>query len=249
MFAMRNKKEDYITGRPIKTEWGTVRFLKIYEYLDHSDAITLITLNNLHIYYRYKQLFKNEKDPNVLSAVEELKELSLYEIVMGLDVFYHAYEEIYRLILDHEDNDVDDSLASIFSDEKSFMDFRQLFMDMNMLKEEAVSPNPEIQKAIERSIRVKMKTKEKQTISDILSSIVVGTGIDYETINNWTVLQVYATYYRLDQFKSYDATTLFATVAEDVSIEHWGKHIDLYKTDSHAIEKDKFVQQFQGMVK
>ncbi|MFS0643676.1 hypothetical protein [Siminovitchia sp. 179-K 8D1 HS] len=245
---MRNDKEHYIFGKPVDTSVGKVRFLKYHEYIDHQEKMGLMSMNVLHIYYAYKNQFKREKDKEILESIEMVKEQSLYNLVLSNEDFFEAYVTIFEIVLSENKTDINSILKQIFQDEELFMSMRSLVLEMNMTIEEEVSPNPEIQKAIERSRRVKQKESPKQSISDMASSIFIATGKDYDEISNMTVLQFYASYFRLNQFKSYDTTSLFATVAEKVSIEAWNKHINLFERESDTIDKDKFIKQFKGMV-
>src|SRR5690606_7116237 len=104
-------------------------------------------------------------------------------------------------------------------------------------------------KYIEKSQRQKQKDGEKQTFSDIISSVVVGSPHSYEEVANMTVLQLYSTFYRISQFQNYKTSTLFATVAEKVQIESWNKHIDLFEKTSSGISASEFNKTYGGMFK
>lgn len=235
-------KEFYIFGVPVKTDLCEVRFLKYHEYIQNLSELSMMSLNVLHIYYQYKKMDVT-KDKEFDEQLEELKKESLYNIVLSQPSFLQAYFKVFSLVIDN-----DYAIEQIFDNEELFMKYRQLVMDMNMLSEEQTSPNPEIQKSLERSRRVKQQSAEKQTFSDIVSSIVVGASITYKEVVDMTVLQIYATYYRLNATFAYSTTTLFATVSNSVSIESWNKHIDLWQKESHTIDKEEFKKKFGGML-
>jgi hypothetical protein len=240
-------RELFIFGEPIETELGVVRFLTYKQYLMNIQELSMISLNVLHIYYQYRKLFEG-KDDQAMIALEELKKESLFNIVNANGNFKDAYKKIFALVLDKNDiKDVALAIKRIFEDEKLFMWIRELVMNTNFLTEDEVSPNPEIQKGIERSKRVKQIDAEKQTVSDIISSIVVGASIPYRDVVEMTVLQIYAAYYRLGALYSYNTSTLFATVSSDVSIASWNKHINLFERESTAIERKEFDKQFGDM--
>src|SRR5690606_15562031 len=127
------------------------------------------------IYYQYKKA--SDGDKVFEEALEELKHESLYKIVLSQDSFRNAYEKIYDLVIGDEK-----AIKAIFDDEELFMQYRQLVMDMQILTEDEISPNEEIQKAIERSRRVKQQKAEKQSFGDIVSSIVAGTSNSFSDV-------------------------------------------------------------------
>src|SRR5690606_3978759 len=160
----------------------------------------------LHLYYQYKKA-NIDKNPEVDKILGELKNDSLYNIVKDNSTFANAYFTIFKLAID--DIEV---IEKIFDDEKLFMSYRQLILDMQMMVEEQVSPNEEIQKSLERSRRVKQQEAEKTAFSDIVSAVVAGTSNSFKDVTEMTVLQVYAVYYRMSAIFEYSTTTLFATV-------------------------------------
>lgn len=229
-----DNKEFYIFGLPVKTDFCEVRFLKYHEYIENLSELSTMTLNVLHIYYQYKKM-NIEKDKEFDEMLEILKKDSLFNIVKSQSQFSNAYYKIFKLVIEE-----DDVIEAIMDNEEAFMEYRQLVMEMNMLSESEVSPNPKIQSYIEKSQMVKQRDSEKQTFSDIVSSVVVGAGVPFDKIVDMTVLQVYSVYYRIGAMKSYDASTLFATVSDKVKIESWGKSIDLFATQKSGMSVKEF---------
>jgi len=64
-----------------------------------------------------------------------------------------------------------------------------------------------------------------------------------------TVLQIYSTYYRIGAMKSYDTTTLFATVSGDVQIDQWNRNIDLFEKQTAGMKASEFNKNFGGLFK
>lgn len=253
---MTYDKDEFIFGLPIETEFGKVRFLTYLEYLRNLEALSYMNQNVLHIYYQYKSYYdkvfmpQEEKDL-ILNSLEELKTKKLFELVVDNDNYRESYEIIFKLAFS-ENNFTEENykvlFEHLFSDEESFMRIRKLVLEMQVMTEIEVSPNPEIQKGIERSRRVKQANqKQGTTYSDIVSSIVVGTGIHPKEIADMSVLLVYSIYYRIGQFQNYNTSTLFATVAEKVQIDSWNKHIDLFEEESNVIDKKDFENKFGSM--
>lgn len=237
----------YIFGKPIKTKFGRIRFLTYVEYIENLGDLSVMSLNSLHYFYQYKKYFeqtkRNQKDQQeVDELLESIKKEKLYNLVISNEQNLESYMRILSLVLEDKDN-----LQNIFESEESFLYIRNLILDMQMIQEEEVSENPEIQEFIDASKEQKSLGSEKQTLSDIVSSIVVGAGISYKEIAEMTVLQVYSTYYRIAQFRSHDTTTLFATVSNDVSIEAWNKSIDLFKTEKAGMKMSDFKKNYGNL--
>ena len=237
-------KNLFIFGEDVETKFGTIRFLTYREYLTNMPELSLITQNSLHIYYYYKKLIPSDNN-EMLNSLLEIKEAPLLEIVLNSEEMLKAYLKIFQLVFDKSSNRAFDD---ILKDNENFMFVRNLIMDMNALTEEKVSPNEEIQKAFERSRRVKQRDSEDLSFVDIVTSIVASTNHTFEQVCNMTVFQVYAIYSRIGAIFNYQTTTLFATVAEKVNIESWNKHIDLFKTEKDALTRKEFDKKFGGLL-
>lgn len=238
---MAVNRDYFIFGLPVKTEFGDVRFLTVEQYINSQVDLALLTMNKLHIINAYKKI--NEKG-YLDEFINILNQSTLQEMIVNIPEFRKAYKNIFKFVFE---NKVDEN--SIFEHSDKLMEIRKLIMEMNCLKEEEVSPNPKVQKAIERSRRVKQRETEKMTITDMATSIVVGSNVarSYESLLNLTIFQFYATFYRIAQFKSYDTTVLYSTVAEKVSVELWSKHIDMFKKESNALSEKEFNANYGGV--
>lgn len=240
-----DEKDFYVFGDPVITEFGEIKFLTYVEYLRNLPHLSAMSQNVLHIYYEYKNYYDKLKlDDEAKIQVEEflssLKKESLFNIVNSRDDLRESYKKIFDIVIEN-----DEIVNYILNDEGSFMRFRKLILDMNMMTESLVNENPEIQKGIERSRRVKQAAnKEKQSFHDIVSCITVGAGILPNDVGKMTVLQVYSTYYRISRFQNYSTSTLFATVAEKVEVESWAAHIDLWEKEKDGIEKSEFDKKY-----
>lgn len=230
---MKDIKEFYILGLPIDTEIGQCEFIKVKEYPDYFADLQIMSLNKLHIIYKYHEINKNHEFDDV---IKELEKLTLFEIVTGILEIQMAYYRVFLKVFGNEE-----VLYKI--NNQNFDYYRKLIMDMNCVKEEVINPNPEIQRFIEKSKRVKQQESEPLTFADIVSSVVGYNGLSYRDINEMTVYQLYMTFHRIAQIKGYDTSTLFATVStEKIKIESWCKHINLFEEEKHAIEYNKFKQ-------
>lgn len=233
------EREFYIFGEPVETELGTFRFLSYKECLTYGSDMRVISMNTLHFYHHYRDMSKGQN----LDELEEFKQLDLYDIVMTSEDIRMSYIKILNEIMNDKE-----SIVEVFKDKGTFHYYRNLFMDMNMLQEDEVNPNPEIQKGIEISRKLRSEG-EKQTPTDIITSIVAGTPNTFADVCNMTMLQVYSIFLRIGAFKSYDTSTLFATVSAEAKIESWAKNINLYEKQTSAINKQDFDKTYGSLLK
>lgn len=228
---MKDIDKFYILGLPIETEIGICNFLKVKEYPDYFMDLQVLGMTKNHVISEYTKV---NKDGNLDELIEELYRVELPEIVFGIPEIKESYIRIFSKVFNNED-------AFGLLTDQNFSYFRLLIMTMNGMKEEAVNPNPEIQKAIERSKRVKGREGDKFEFADMVTSIVGFNGLTYDAINEFSIYQLYMTFYRISQIKNYDTSTLFATVStEKIDIESWSKHINMFEEDKHSISHDKF---------
>lgn len=228
---MKNVEEFYILGLPIETDVGECNFIRVKDYPDYFMDLQIVSMNKGKIIHDYTLL---NKTGQLTAFIEQLNKLELFDIVTGIPDLRDAYIRLFRKVFNDEN-----IIEKITID--NIEQYRSLILKMQCIKEEIVNPNPEIQKAIERSRRVKAQDAEKLTFSDMVTSTVVGTGIDYELINEWSIYRLYMTFHRISKFKNYDTSTLFATVSsEKVKIEGWSTHIDLFEEEKHFVTQEQF---------
>lgn len=228
---MRDISAFYILGIPIQTEIGECEFIKVKEYPEFFTDLQVIAFSKDQIVSKYTEL---NKDGSLTDFINQLKGLSLYEIATGLPELKESYYKVFFKVFNGEE-----ALSQMTSENFSY--FRSLILKMNCQKEEKINPNPEIQRALERSKRVKSSESDNTEFSDLVSSVVGFNGLSYKDINEFTIYQLYMTYYRIGQFKSYDTSTLFATVStEKIKIDSWSKHINLFEEEKHFVSQEEF---------
>ncbi|MEK5501472.1 hypothetical protein [Bacillus sp. FSL M8-0168] len=226
-----NSQKLFILGIPVDTPIGKCHFLKMKDYNDYAAYLNLIKMSKNEIVYRYSQLNKNGE---LNELIEEMKKLPLFDIVNQLPNFNEAYSEVFQKVFQNED---------IFKliDRDNFISIRKLIIEMHCLKEEKISPNPEVQRRIEQSKRLKRQEQELLEVYDMISSIMAFTGVPYKEIAEMTMYQMYMTFYRIDRIKDYDTSILFATVSPEAgkNIKHWSEHVDLFEEESHALTDEQ----------
>lgn len=206
----------------------------------YSGHISNISKNSLHIYYdlmeQSKKIKGRKNKKELIERAERLKEYSIFQIVVSNEELLSSYIFIFSKVLGEE------NVEKLFQDEETFLFNRRLFMDMNLIKEEEVSPNPEIQRTIEISRKVKREaTKDNMTPNDIMTAIVAGTGCSFSELREMTVFQVFSMFQRYGTIKNYDATILFSTVSNEVDIVPWSASFNLFDDSSEtAIRRSEF---------
>lgn len=228
---MMDIEEFYFTGKPIETSIGNCYFLTIGDYADYFIYLQYVSMTKEQIINELiKNYIGNKKD-----ELNMLKQYTFYELILNLTNWNASYAKIFTKVFRN-----DDILKLI--NEENFYELRKLILKMNCIKEEEINPNPEIQRFIDMSKRAKALESDKQTLSDIASSIVLENSLSYEKLNEYTIYQFYLTYYRIGHFKNYDTSTLFSTIptTEKIKIENWNKHIDLFEKDKHHITQEEF---------
>lgn len=227
-----DEEDFYILGLPVETRLGYCHFLKVKDYPRYNRDLQLVSWTKLHFINQFKQSGENE------DVVERFEQLSLLGIVFSIPEVVEAYENVFRYFFNIDNDEMFYGLEN----EEEFEYIRGLILKLACIKEEKINPNPEIQKAIERSKRVKSQNSEKMTFSDMVSSVSVIKGVSYDEILDMTLYQLYMDYYRIAQDKSYQTTTLFATVPTDKpqDIESWSKNINLFEEEKHGISQSKF---------
>lgn len=222
-------EEFYILGLPVKTDIGYCHFLKVKDYPKLYNDLQIFSLTKWHYVHKLMELNKDNKE------AERLKDLTLAQIVHSIDEIRRVYEKVFA----HFFQDV--NAFSKIQTEQEFDYYRGLILKLSCIKEEEVNPNPEIQKWIEKSRRVKSQQGEKMSFADIVTSVSALKGISYEEINEMTLYQLYMDFYRIASKIDYDTGTLFATVStEEVKIEGWNKHIDMFEKEKHGLTREEF---------
>jgi len=213
----------FITGKPVEREYATFRFLTFDEYIDCQEALGIIALSTLNLYYSYKKAIEK---PTLEEAefLKVLKDTPLREVVLSDTMLLEYYIQIIGMVAEFKE---DFGLEYVFETEEKFMEVRKIIMDMNLAKEEKAYRNEELQEGHERSKKMNSNKGEIQTSEDIITCIVTFTNNSFDEVLSMSVYQAYAIYSRISAGKNYDTTTLFATVSSEAKIEAWNKHINL----------------------
>jgi hypothetical protein len=231
---MQNVKEFYITGSdedPIDTDLGKCYFIKVKEYLTFMS------------YAHFLNLAKYEVEDEIIRMFgDEIKDFLKFMPMVNMMKYYKdklPYFTYYRLLFQLCFRE--DVFAKIQSD-ADFEKYRVLIRDMNGIRQKKINPNPEIQKWIDKSESAKKGNDGGIGFKEIMTSVSVVKCIDYKIVNDMTVYQLFADFYRIAKLKGYDTSTLFATVStEKVKIEDWCSSTD-EEEEPKGLSKEDFGQ-------
>lgn len=238
--VMPDHEEFYAFGLPIETELGVFHPIKVKDYPTYLIHLQTIQSTKEQIIQDYRKHNKGEKFEEVF---EQMGQLSLFEFALSDPHTRNSYEKVLNKCFNRE------QVIDNIEDEEMFNYYRGLILRTNVLKEEKVNPNPEIQAAIERSKRVKSQGQDKFTLSDMMSSVAMLSGLDYRDILEWTVYQLHVSFYRTSQIMNYNTGILFSTVStEKIEISEWNAHIDLFEEEKHYIDQGTFNKEIRGKI-
>ena len=220
----------FASGIPIETAIGECRFFKVKEYRKVASDLNLMALTKGHLI----DLLRQENSPEMISVARTLETLTFYQVVNSIQDVKECYERIFKLAFHKGGYEL--------INEGTFYKMRSLILAMNCIKEEKYIPNPEVRRAIERSKRIKAIDGSAPNFDTIMTTLAMQSG-SFEKVNEYTIYQMYALFYRIAQDKKHFATLLFRTVDPKMEQEDWSKNIDLFEEDSHSMSKEKFAKQ------
>lgn len=216
-----NIKEFYILGHPINTRIGDLHFITVEEYplfLMHS---SYLTLDKDEFMGHIKKVYQDE------GLIKYLDSFSLFELIikfpdLGL---YAGFKGLFALCFKAD-------VFDLIENETEFEEYRELIKKINMVKHEKPNPNPEIEKFNRMRRMIQQSKNGENTFESMVTSVWTYLG---ERPFNMTLYQFYQVFGRISQFKSYDTSTLFATVSSEAKIEPWYKAIN-FDEEKHTMQ-------------
>lgn len=154
---------------------------------------------------------------------------SLFQLILMHPLYLEAYQSIFIKIFN-------DKEIMLKVSNENFMELRSLVLKMHLINEDKKSPNSEIEELNQISKELK-SSDNGADLSDMISVVVVMTGIDYSAINEWSLYRLYLTYHRILKKENHDASVIFATVSSEVKVNGWDDHINLYAEEKHHLSQ------------
>lgn len=229
-------REFYIYGKPIPTKIGNLHFITVEEYYDFitKGYLTVLTMETSQLTKFLRQFAQQDKGIKgfiefllntdtftTLQIVEayiqnEPDYQNSYVNLFGLVDYYNKTKEMFEFCFK------EDVFGRIESAEE-FEQYKELIREINCISYEKPNPNPEIEKYNQMKRLMQQQKGEQVTFESMYTSVGLALGRDPDSM---TLYKFYRYFERIAQFKNYDTSTLFATVAEKVKIEPWYKHIE-----------------------
>jgi len=131
---------------------------------------------------------------------------------------------------------------------QNYEQIRDIIMKQNLIFEQKVYKNKLVQEWANKVLESRSKNSSKITMEDITTTVSVYKGKDYCELIEYTIYQIYADFYRIRKMKKYDTDTLFATVAEKITIEDFAEEINMFKSpyDDLFVDSSK-LNKFNGI--
>ena len=231
---MEYNYEFFYLGKPVETPIGLVEFKKVEEY--DKVAKYLAILKNTDKISILKLLMKsgNGELANVLSTEPLLDTL----IVLKESVLYEQYVEALEYFLCKNIINQDDLV--IYTDEELY-EYLELIYHMNATSfPRRLTGNPEIDRYIQYEKQLANSKSGGMTIEAILSSVKVYMGLSMDELKNMTIYQLFADFYRVNQYQSFTVTSMYTMMDSKVKIIDWNKDVDILGTLS---TKEKTLEQ------
>lgn len=212
-----------IFGKPHYVEGvGNIYPIKIKDYdefIENADVLYYskkhFGIENDNISLFYMLFIFGMQNPNIIKKLQ-----NLFSMILKKDTFVAVSDEFYGFIID-EDHSIN---------EYNYDLVRQIVMNQNIVYEPKVYKNPLVQQWAEKALEAKAKNSIKMTIEDMITTVHVFTGIEYEKLADYTYYQLQASFNRIKKFKNYDSSIAMKCAgAEKVDIEHFAEELELYK--------------------
>lgn len=225
--AIPDIKEFYILGLPIKTKIGNIYFVKVKDYYTVLNFLPYIFLNKEDIY----DLFDNKE-----LAKEQLEDVSFLSIIKNVSDLYLIYKKMFYFFFKEDVFDL------VESDEE-LVYYLNLMKEMNCLHYEKPSKDPEIAKFDMYDKIYREKKGLVVTFEAMVTSVVL---MSHQNVLEMTIYKLNALFNRIMAFENYRASILFSTVAPDVQIENWFKHISVnYNNKNNKTLLNDYINELQ----
>lgn len=225
-----NIKELYVLEEPIETRIGLLYPMLVGNYKKLIKFNGVISLDKNALINHFTDLTKQNNE--FQAFLDIVKELSMFDFIKfcGVDDYkgsflydlYVQFKELLELCFKAD-------VFHLIETSEEFDEYINIIRDVNNIKYEPTSPNPEIERRNNLKRKLESMKSENITFEDMFTSVCVGLSKLPSEVNTMTIYDFYKIFARIGQFKNYDTSTLFATVSKEAKIETWYKSIDTKK--------------------
>lgn len=222
-----------IKGEPTKTKYGLMKHVRVSEYEEFMQYITLLkkdykvlksSLFSLSIQHYDnpddRKKFKNMLDNNDAGDYIRNNIFGLKQSINNLLDF---------IMLENKD----DIIEYISQSNDTWDEFRNFVLEFNGINTKDDTADKEMQKFDQYRRALNKAKGQAIDFESMYTSLIVGANLTPEQINHLTVYQFNRIFSRLSAFKNYDTSVLFKTVdtSGDIEIKPWSSIIDTNKDD------------------
>ena len=262
-------EEMALLGLPIHTEFGEMKPLSVYDYMEVGGELVALSFDKLRCLHeiRLNQPEEKQESKEFTKVLEELNETySLKNIIISfIPQFFSAYVEVLArcwvmdedlVVVDEEGKELEGQEAKRKvsfdflqqSSDEVFDAVRMMLLQINGQSEQTAFLDPLLQRKKEQSLRLKesqKKDSEKSSSPDtstMVSSVVAFSGLPYVEVLKFNITQLIHTFQRISLMKAHDSSVVIATVAHDsANIVNWMENIEI-KNDSN--ESSNFAMEY-----
>lgn len=235
---MDNIKELYILEQPIKTRIGYIYPLLIEDYREFIKFNGILQLDKNVLIHQFTDI--TNQSPEFQILLDIIKELDMFDFIKmcGVEEYkntflydlYSQFKELFKLCFR-------DDVFDLVENSEEFDEYITIIRDINGVKYEPTSPNPEIERRKLLKRKLEAMKNEGVTFEDMFTSVCVGLYKTPSEVNKMSIYSFYKIFERIGQFKNYDTNTLFATVSSEVKIEPWYKSTEIKEELSYITEE------------
>lgn len=114
---------------------------------------------------------------------------------------------------------------------QNYEPIRAIIMKQNLMFEQKVYKDPIVQEWANKVLMARQKNSTNISIEDFITTVKNYDGLTYEQIQEQTIYQLYADFYRVGKIMEFQQSSLFATVSsEKITIRHFAENIDIFKS-------------------
>jgi succinate dehydrogenase flavin-adding protein (antitoxin of CptAB toxin-antitoxin module) len=219
---MLNIPDLYVLGddkNPIETPIGECRFVKVHEWSKLLIYGQWLSRSKYDLLNEIEGLDEDKKKQMTIL----LSKIPMFDFIMEFKQwgFYNIYNEIFEFFFNKYEEDKKNNINMFdkIINQDEFEKYIQLIKNINCIREnEKPNPNPEIEKFNRYKREKDEKSSCKITFESMYTSVWTELGTNPSEM---TIYQFNKVFDRIKIFKTYDATTLFSTVSNDVKIIQW----------------------------
>jgi len=150
----------------------------------------------------------------------------LFSLVLRKTVLLHSNNENIWFQVENKSETKDNTIINFFN----YDELRSTIMKQNLIFEQKIYKNKLVQEWANKVLESRSKNSAKISIEDIITTVSIYKSKNYDELMEYTIYQLYADFYRIRKMKKYDTDTLFATVAEKITIEDFAEEINMFKS-------------------